>query len=111
MKIRTQNYIAIVISTMHHNHVHWQLTRVVGTFGAAAFGENLLERPAEYFGDLVDETLIVCKNVACWCPKVNQINHDSKRNLVRAVFLVKEQPITGGGVISKEHDHTLNDRV
>ena len=96
---------------MHHNHVHWQLTRAAGTFGAAAFGENPFERPAEYLRNLKDETLIVCKNVTCWCPKLNQINHDSKRNLVRAVFLVKEQPITGGGVISTEHDQALNDRV
>ena len=59
VKIRSQEYIAIVISTMHHNHVRWQLTRVVGTFGAAAFGENLLERPAEYFGDLADKLIIV----------------------------------------------------
>ena len=44
---------------MHHNHDRWQLTRVVGTFGAAAFGENLLERPAEYFGDLADKLIIV----------------------------------------------------
>ena len=58
MKITNQNYIVIVISTMHHNHFGWQLTRLVGTFGAAAFGENLLERPAEYVGDLVDEIII-----------------------------------------------------
>ena len=43
---------------MHHNHVRWQLTRVVGTFGATAFGENLLEWSAEYIVDLVDEIII-----------------------------------------------------
>ena len=59
MKLKKQNYIVIVISAMHHNHDRWQLTRVVGTFGAAAFGENLLERPAEYFGDLADKLIIV----------------------------------------------------
>ena len=59
MKLRSQNYIVIVISTLHHNHVRWQLTRVVGTFGAAAFGENPFERPDEYLLNLMDETLIV----------------------------------------------------
>ena len=44
---------------MHHNHDRWQLTRVVGTFGAAAFGENPFERPDEYLLNLMDETLIV----------------------------------------------------
>ena len=93
MKLRSQNYIVIVISTLHHNHVRWQLTRVVGTFGAAAFGENLLERPAEYFGDLLDETLFVAFGLQKFYLWVSKIKYYSKRNLVRAVFLVKEEPI------------------
>ena len=59
VKIRSQSYIVIVISSMHHNHDRWQLTRVVGTFGAAEFEENPFERPDEYLLNLMDETLIV----------------------------------------------------